>query len=129
MSDVKTQLYIIFALRKESYEGQHAPEALEIMDEWAYEGNPEWLNKKLAEYQKDDEFTKVELVTVNVSQDGLEKIMRPKNELVGKIDSLPEKAAYMLSNVLHSLEQRGIQLNDAEDMEWLNATKIMESLK
>ena len=81
------RLYIIFGLRKESYEGQHAPEALEVMDEYSYEENAEWLNNKLSSYKAEDEFMNVEIVTVNISHDKLDKIMRKQdNEIEGEIE-------------------------------------------
>lgn len=39
-------LKVLFVQQPENYEGQYAPEALVVMDEYSYEENPEWFHKE-----------------------------------------------------------------------------------
>ncbi len=39
------------------------------------------------------------------------------------------KVAYLLSDILHSLEKRGVQLNTKENRQWFRATVMIEKLK
>lgn len=42
-------LKVLFIQRKESYEGEFAPEPLVVVDEFTHEENPEWFEKKCGE--------------------------------------------------------------------------------
>jgi hypothetical protein len=67
-------LFVIFGQRKETYPGQYAPEALEVMDEYGMEDNPEWLEGKLDEHKKDTSFVNVEIIEINLGSNGQEAI-------------------------------------------------------
>lgn len=43
------KLYVLFGQRKETYEGQFAPEALDVIDEYSMEDNTEYMDKSLAQ--------------------------------------------------------------------------------
>lgn len=79
------KLYVIFGQRKENYEGQYAPEALEVINEYANDDNPTWLGDKFREIQKQEDMKSVKIVTVVINNKNLSDIMNPKNELEGEI--------------------------------------------
>lgn len=78
-------LYVIFAQRHEDYPGQHAPEALEVMDEFGYEENPEWLHEKLAEHQKNNELDSVAIFQVHLKWDAI-GIIKGRLKAITKVD-------------------------------------------
>ena len=85
------RVFILFGQRKCAYPGQYAPEALEIMDEYAHEdGNPEWLHEKLAEYENTGEFDGVRIIEVDLGMqiEGLRELILgvPKIKAKGILD-------------------------------------------
>lgn len=79
------KLYVIFAQRKCSYEGQYAPEALEIADENTMSDNPTWLPKKLDSYRNLGEFLAVETIVVDVPYEPIRKALSECVVVPGKI--------------------------------------------
>ncbi len=76
-------VHIIFGQRICRYEGQYAPEALEVITEYGNEENPDFLTEKLEFYKSSKEFTAVEIVDVKINDAALDKILkqtRPKLE-------------------------------------------------
>jgi hypothetical protein len=70
-------VFILFGQRNQGYPGQYAPEALEIMDEFAYEENGVWLHDKLAELEKTKEFEGLRIIEINLgaSVEGIREIV------------------------------------------------------
>lgn len=73
-------LYVLFGQRKENYPGQYAPEALEVMDEYAYHENGEWLQEKLLEGEKTGEFAALKIMEINLGSGSQDRI---REALVG----------------------------------------------
>lgn len=76
-------LKVIFAQRSENYEGQYAPVALECMTEFDYEENPEYLNNKLEEYQKNKEYDDIvaaNIVDIKVDENKILDILFPSRK-------------------------------------------------
>ena len=61
------KIYVIFAQRKCSYDGEYAPEALDIISEFGMDENPDYLENKKTEYIRSNEFTSVTIIPINVS--------------------------------------------------------------
>lgn len=81
-------LKVIFGQRKERYEGEFAPEALDVVTEFGYEENPDWLNDKLERLRKElkEDFKRFEIVDVEVSMKAIQAILRPSLDIVqGKV--------------------------------------------
>lgn len=72
------KLHIIFGQRKCRYEGEYAPEALDIADEYTMDENPAWLEERLAEHRKDDSFQSVEVLVVRVPDKAIADLLTPK---------------------------------------------------
>lgn len=79
------KLHVIIAQRKESYEGEHGPEALEAATEHDVDENPEWLAGKLHLAKSASYYESVEIVTIEVSYAQIMNILRPKNGIRGEI--------------------------------------------
>ena len=65
-------VYILFGQRKGQSPGESAPEALEVMDEFAYEENAEWLQEKLEAAKKTNEFEALRILEVALGKDSEE---------------------------------------------------------
>lgn len=76
------RLYILFGQRKQRYAGEYAPEALEIMDEFAFDENPGWLSEKQDDYHVSDEFEALQIVPVTVSMDELKHRLIPVDSAI-----------------------------------------------
>lgn len=68
---------VLFGQRKEDYEGQYAPEALEVMDEFGFEENAEWLEKKLEHHKRFNEFVSLKIIDIKISNGDLDRILNP----------------------------------------------------
>lgn len=80
------KLHILFGQRKCSYPGEYAPEALAVHDDNARSDNPDYLDEELEKCKESDEFTSLEIVTVEVDGAAIERILAPKHPtLVGKV--------------------------------------------
>lgn len=60
------KIYVLFAQRKCRYDGEYAPEALEVIDEFGMDENPEFLRIKQEEYKNTNEFDSVVIIPINV---------------------------------------------------------------
>ena len=85
-------LYVLFGLRRERYEGENAPEALEVMDEVSREENPGWLDQKLKERRLEDpageEWAALKIVKLTgLDMDALRKhLLPPLPEMVVAVE-------------------------------------------
>lgn len=66
LKGIAMDLYVIFGQRREGYPGEFAVEALDLMDEYGYDDNAEWLTDKVKEYRLSNEFIAVEIVRVRL---------------------------------------------------------------
>jgi len=79
-------IFVLFGQRKEDYPGQFAPEALEVISCYGQEENPEFLEEKLAEYTKTEEFMGLRICEVSIgSQDRLRHLLIGCPEITGQI--------------------------------------------
>jgi hypothetical protein len=61
------KIYVLFAQRKCRYNGEYAPEALEVIDAFGMDENPEFLRLKQKEYENTKEFDSVVIIPIAVS--------------------------------------------------------------
>lgn len=76
-------LKVIFVQREERYQGQYGPEAMECMTEFDYEDNPEYLNNKLKEFQKNKEYDDIvaaNIVDIKVDENKILDILFPSRK-------------------------------------------------
>ena len=77
---------VLMAQRKESYEGEHAPEALEVMTEFDFSENERWLLDKMDAQLKEKHWESVKIIDVEINGKELMNILRPTPKpLEGKI--------------------------------------------
>lgn len=69
-------VYILFGQRKESYEGQHAPEALSVMDEYSYDENPNYMTAQKEEADKSDEFVSTDIFQVDLGDGAVDALRK-----------------------------------------------------
>ena len=77
-NEAALELHVIFGQSKESYPGEHAPEALDVADEFTMEENPEWLEGRLQEHQKNTSLEAVAVVRVTVPLRPILQALRPR---------------------------------------------------
>ena len=75
------KLYVIFAQRKCSYADQYAPEALAVLDQYAYDENPSWLQSQLEHHKGNPDFAAVDLFAIYLGTAGGEAIWKHLNQL------------------------------------------------
>jgi len=80
------KLYILFGQRECRYDGEFAPEALEVVDEYTMDENPEWFKEKKKEYRSNSFFSSVKEIVVNVSEAEIDKILNGFPEVKGEIE-------------------------------------------
>lgn len=74
------KLYVLMGQRHEQYEGQYAPEALDIIDEYTYDENPKWIFDKKEIHENTDEFESVAIITLEVDTNDIMKRLRPDTQ-------------------------------------------------
>jgi hypothetical protein len=67
-------LFVLFAQRKCRYEGEYAPEALEVVDDLLYDENPSWLDDKLEEAKNNSEFASAAVVHIELDDSAVKHI-------------------------------------------------------
>lgn len=61
------KLFVVFAQRRQRYNGEYAPEALAVMTEYDEEDNPQYLQDEIQKAERTGEFSNVKLLTFNVN--------------------------------------------------------------
>lgn len=83
------KLFVMFGQRAQDYEGQYAPEALDfIWDEYCVEENPQGFDeatKAAEEKSKKDGFVRTRLVTIEVNQGKIERLLNAIPEVAGTV--------------------------------------------
>jgi len=78
-------LKVLFGQRIESYEGEYAPEALAIADEYTDDDNPDYLLNELKKCQEDESFENLIMIEIEVDDEKIDSFLRPINKIKGKI--------------------------------------------
>ena len=74
------QIHILFAQRKQRYEGQYGPEALAVATEYDVDENEDYLpDTKLAHEQSGD-YESLAIITFEVSDAEIMKRLRPEHK-------------------------------------------------
>lgn len=73
-------LYVLFGQRQETYPGQHAPEALDILDEYGYEENGAWLHMQMESFRVSGDFIGLRIFEIDLGGEAQDIIRR---QLVG----------------------------------------------
>lgn len=77
---------VIFGQRRCSYEGEYAPEALAVIDEYGDYENPEYLIREFENAQASMDYIGLAVVEIEIRDDQLDRILLPaKNPIPGKI--------------------------------------------
>jgi len=81
------RLHILFGQRRETYEGEYAPEALVVWDDYTFNENPEGFDKdvKDAEIAFATEMVAMRVFLVEVDQDKLRRLLLSMPTLQGDI--------------------------------------------
>lgn len=65
---------IIWGLRR----GEEQPEALEIMDEFSFDSNPDWLYEKYAEHEKTGDFGALRIIEFKFDGRAMLALLKPE---------------------------------------------------
>lgn len=94
-------LYILFGQRKVRYEGEYAPEALEVITEYGNDENPDFMLEEQEKAIQSGEFTNVQVLRIYVNDRALDNAMNPVS-IHGAIrldnKRLPEPAGILVLN-------------------------------
>lgn len=82
------KLFVLFGQRVENYPGQYAPEALECIDEFGMEENPDWLEDKMKRARASNEYENLAIIPLEVDQSRIMQFLRPK-----AIEAIPAQVA------------------------------------
>ena len=74
------KLHILFGQRNCRYEGEYAPEALEIADEITMDDNSEWFEEKFEYYRDSTEFDALGVMIIKIKDDDIQKCLYPSHE-------------------------------------------------
>ena len=71
------KLLIVFAQRKESYEGEYAPEVIAGATEFENDENPDFIQDELKSAQNDDDYISAKIIEIEVSAEEIYDILCP----------------------------------------------------
>ena len=74
---------ILVGQRKQRYEGEYLPEALEVIDANGNNENPEFLINKRDEYERSKEFDSLAVVHVRVPGASITEALYPTSKAIG----------------------------------------------
>ena len=74
---------ILVGQRKQRYEGEYLPEALEVIDANGNDENPDFLIDKRDEYERTEEFDSLAVVRVRVSGAAITEALYPTSKAIG----------------------------------------------
>ena len=78
------KLSILFIQRKCRYDGEYAPEAIAIADEFTMSDNPDYMEQQVQTASQMDEVESFAVIEVMVSTKAVEAALNPK-QIEGKI--------------------------------------------
>jgi len=82
------KLHVLFFQRNESYDGEYAPEALAVVDEYTNEESPEWfIEKQKQEKEKLEGEGVFKVIDIKVSQEQIRELLVGVPEIEGEVDS------------------------------------------
>lgn len=74
------KLFVLFGQRKCSYPGEYAMEALDCMNESACSDNPDYLEGEQAKYEQSNEFDRLSIVELSVSENDVRGVLYPEQK-------------------------------------------------
>lgn len=74
---------ILVGQRKERYEGEYFPEALEVIDANGNDENPDFLIDKKDEYERSKEFDSLTVVRIRVPVAEITEALYPTSKAIG----------------------------------------------
>ena len=75
-------LLVLIGQRKERYEGEYAPEALAVIDEYGNDENPDYMRDALYEQTKSEDFSALAVVHLSVSDDAINNVLYPAAKVI-----------------------------------------------
>lgn len=79
------KLYVLFGQRIQQYSGQYGLEALSCATEHDDDSNPEYMPEQLQKYSDLGEFEGLVIVTMEVSEGEINKILSPSHVVKAKV--------------------------------------------
>ncbi len=82
------KLHILFGQRKQSYEGEYAPEVLTCWDEYAVDENPEGYEADIAKMREKygSEMSAMEVI-IKIDGDKIVRLLNKAPEIEGTVES------------------------------------------
>jgi hypothetical protein len=78
------KIYALYVQRKESYEGEYAPELIDSVDDYTNDVNPDYIQGKLNEAKDNSEYVSAEIFEIELPS-ASEVIIREKLKTVTSI--------------------------------------------
>lgn len=79
-------LKVLFIQREQRYEGELAPEAVAIQDEFGDDENPGYLKMEYEKYKAFPDVTNAVIVDIDVAMQEIQKLLNPTSPIIkGKV--------------------------------------------
>lgn len=76
------KLHVLYGQRKCRYPGEYALEALACMDDVGNSDNPDYLEGELAKYEASDEFERLRVITLSLSESAVMGVLFPELQAI-----------------------------------------------
>lgn len=84
------KIYILFGRRYYESSAEYPPEVLEAIDEYSDDDNPDWIADKRKKHLESGDYSRVEIVCVDIGHGATKKIveiLNPEHIVSGEIKS------------------------------------------
>lgn len=75
-------LFVLVAQRKERYEGEYAPEALAVIDEYGNDDNPDYMHDELRKQTESGDFSALAVLRLSVSSEAVNEALFPPVKVI-----------------------------------------------
>ncbi|HAR37918.1 MAG TPA: hypothetical protein DCS09_04710 [Porphyromonadaceae bacterium] len=78
----KMELLVLIGQRKQRYEGEHALEALAVIDEYGDDINPEYMKEQTIQYSSSDEFDALSVIRLSIDEPAVRSQLYPEAKTI-----------------------------------------------
>ena len=100
------KLYVLFGLRFQDYDGQYAPEALSVIDEFAHEETDVWIHEQYHKQHATGDFESLRIVEIDFDRDDLDAIFRPPPPIQGDVSDPVSDLVMTCKTIIANISNR-----------------------
>lgn len=122
------KLHVLFGLRFQDYDGQYAPEALAVIDEFVHNECDVWIGERYHEHFATGDFESLRVVEIDIDRDDLDMIFKP-SPIQGDVSDPVSELVMTCKTIMANISNRGEIDNYITPEESSIRARLTEALK